>query len=119
MDRDAQVLAERLSGDTLREIAEQHDLSPEGVRLVLIREGRRHVDQIVLAAWACQKEGQLLTLAVPAWASADLAAEYFAWVAGELKRRGDGFWRIHYRPAVDGSFCFAVEDIDFNPKVAS
>jgi len=119
VDRDdAQVLAERIGGDTLTTIAERHDLSPEGVRLVVAREGRKHIDQIVLAAWAAQKEGQLLMLAVPAWAQADLATEYLAWITGELKRRDDGFWRVHYRPTPDGSFVFALEDIDFNPKGA-
>ena len=115
-DRDQAVLAERISGSTLREIAERHDLSAEGVRLVLIREGRKHVDQIVLAAWACQKTGGLLMLGVPAWADQDLAADYFAWVAGELRRRDDGRWKVAYRPTPDGSFVFALEDIDFVPR---
>lgn len=118
MDRDQAVLQEHISGSTLRAIAERHDLSHEGARLVIIRQGREHVDQIVLAAWACQKEGQLLALAVPAWADQDLVAEYIGWLGAQLKRRDDGFWRIHYRPALDGSFCLAVEDIDFNPKGA-
>ena len=85
MDRDAQVLMERIGGDTLRDIAERHDLSHETVRLIVVREGRKHIDRIVLAAWAAQKDDELLMLAVPAWAEADLAAEYFAWVAGELQ----------------------------------
>ena len=119
MERDAQVLMERVGGAKLKDVAARHSLSIEGVRIVAAREGRKHVDQIVLQAWACQKTGDLLTLAVPAWAEQDLATEYLAWIAGELKRRDDGIWRVHYRPALDGSFVFAIEDISFNPKVAS
>lgn len=118
MDRDAQVLIERIGGGTLRDIAERHDLSPEGVRVVVAREGRKHIDQIVVQAWAAQKEGQLLMLAVPAWAEADLAAEYFAWVADELKRRDDGVWHLHYRPTLDGSFVVAFDDVTFVPREA-
>ena len=88
------------------------------MRLVVIRAGREHVDRIVLAAWLAQKEGGLLALGVPAWADEDLATEYFGWLTSELKRRDDGVWRIHYRPSTDGSFMFAIEDIDFNPKGA-
>lgn len=129
-DRDREVLLERIGGATLREIGEAHDLTAEGVRLVVVREGRKHIDQIVraarehidqivLSAWVAQKEGTLLALAVPAWADQDLAAEYFAWVAGELKQRDDVNVRLRYRPTPDGSFVFAIEDLDFNPKVAS
>lgn len=117
-ERDQAILMERVGGDTLREIGERHDLTAEGVRLVLIREGRKHIDQIVLAAWACQKTGGLLMLGVPAWAPTDLATEYLAWVADQLRQRDDGQWAIHYRPTPDGSFAFAIEDIDFNPKGA-
>ena len=44
-DRDRQVLQERIGGATLREIGEQHDLTAEGVRLVVVRAAREHVDQ--------------------------------------------------------------------------
>ena len=81
MERDAQVLMERVGGAKLKDVAARHSLSIEGVRIVAAREGRKHVDQIVLQAWACQKTGDLLTLAVPAWAEQDLATEYLAWVA--------------------------------------
>jgi hypothetical protein len=118
-DRDRQVLQERIGGATLREIGARHDLTAEGVRLVIVRAAREHIDQVVLAAWLAHKEGKLLALAVPAWADQDLAAEYFAWVAGELKRRDDGFWRVHYRPTPDGSFVIAIEDLDFNPTTES
>jgi hypothetical protein len=114
-DRDQQVLMERIGGATLRELGDRHDLSHEAIRLIVVRAAREHIDQIVLSAWVAQKEGTLLALAVPAWADQDLAAEYFAWIAHELKRRDDGFWRLHYRPTPDGSFVFAIEDLDFNP----
>lgn len=118
-DRDREVLLERIGGATLREIGERHDLTAEGVRLVVVRAAREHIDQIVLDMWVAQKEDKLLALAVPAWADQDLAAEYFAWVAGELKQRDEVDVRLRYRPTPDGSFVFVIEDLDFNPKVAS
>ena len=89
--RNAEILAERITGSTLRELGERHDLSHEGARFVLTRQARRHIDQIATAAWRAQFAGELLTLSVPAWAEHDLAAEYFAWLVGELRKRDDGF----------------------------
>lgn len=117
MDRDAEVLTERIGGDTLREIGERHDLSIEGVRVVVAREARRHIDKLVLDMWVAQKEGTLLTLAVPAGSDDDqhLAVQYLEWVLGEMGKRDDVNVRVVYRPTPDGSFAFALRDVSFNP----
>jgi len=116
-DRDRQVLIERIGGGTLREIGDRHDLSHEAVRLIVVREARRHVDQVVLDMWVAQKEGTLLTLAVPAGSAEDQHAvvHYFEWLLGELGKRDDVDVRVHYRPTPDGAFAFALEDVTFNP----
>jgi len=55
MSRDQEVLVERLRGDTLATIAEHHDLSVEGVRLVVAREGRRHIERLIGDCWCAKK----------------------------------------------------------------
>lgn len=116
MDRDGSILLSRLGGETLTAIGGRFNLTAEAVRLAVIRESRRWIDKLVLAAWACQKTGGLLTLGVPAWAPADLAAEYLTWVVGELQKRDDGRWVCHYRPGLDGSHAFLIEDVSFIPS---
>jgi hypothetical protein len=118
VDRDAQVLLERISGDTLKEVGDRHDLSIEGARLVILREARRHIDKLVLDMWVAQKQGTLLTLAIPAGFDDDgqqLAVHYLEWVLDQMAQRDDVDIRVHYRPGLDGSCAFALEDVDFRP----
>jgi len=116
-DRDQQVLMERVAGDSLRAIGARHDLSHEAVRLIVVRQARKHVDQIVLDMWVAQKGGEVLAFAVPAGDADDqhAAVQYFEWLLGELRDRDDVEPRVTYRPTPDGSFAFAIEDVSFDP----
>lgn len=121
LTRDEHIFAERIAGTKLRTLAERHDLTPEGVRLIAMREGRRHVERVALDLWAAMKAGELLALAVPAWASeADqrIALRYLEWLLSELPARGV-VPRVHYRPTTSGAFAFALEDASFNPTVST
>ena len=46
---DSTILTERLRGRTLRDLAEANDMTPEGVRLVVVRESRKHIDGLELS----------------------------------------------------------------------
>ena len=56
-------------------------------------------------------ESRTCVSAFPAWAPEGLAVQYFDWIVRELKSRDDGTWAIHYRPGLDGSFLFGLEDV--------
>ena len=112
MGRDQEMLVEPLRGDTLATIGERHDLSPEGVRLAIVRQSRQHLDRLVLDCWAAQMEGSLLCLAVPA-GDQELALAYLQWVTSELGKRDDFEPRLHYRPTPEGHCAFAIEDVSF------
>ncbi len=56
---DATILTERLRGRTLRDLADTTGLSPEGVRVVVAREGRKQIDEIELALLANTKTDDL------------------------------------------------------------
>jgi len=111
VERDAQVLAERIGGDTLKEIAERHDLSIEGVRVVVARQARRQIDDLELRLLANRKTGDVELFLIPEHGGPDfdLAIDYFQWCLRELAAR-DVKVRVHYR-AVDAGICFGVEDI--------
>jgi hypothetical protein len=118
-DRDQMVLAERVRGATLRQIGADVGLTAEGVRQAYRRACRQHVDSIVLQMWLAQKTGELVVLAVPAWAGPDDQRQviaYLDWLLGEFEKRDDVVVRVHYRPTTEGSFCFALEDTSFDPK---
>ena len=111
MDRDTQVLAERIGGDTLREIGERHELTPEGVRVVVAREGRKQIDDLELRLLANRKTGDVEMFMVPDHGGPDfdLAIEYLQWTLRQLADRGVEV-RVHYRP-VENGVCFGVEDV--------
>ena len=111
MERDAQVLAERLGGDTLKEIAERHDLSIEGARVVIFREARKQIDALELRLLANRKTGDVELFLIPDHGGPDfdLAIEYFQWCLRELAAR-DVDVKVHYRP-VENGVCFGVEDV--------
>lgn len=117
MDRDEQVLLERIAGRKLREIGDDHDLTPEGARQVIIRESARHVGELVARIWAAQLEDSLYSLALPAWLDdqdQSLALDYLRWVLSQLAEVGlDPL--VRYVPTPDGSCIFAIEDRSF-PK---
>ncbi|MFA9272364.1 MAG: hypothetical protein ACEQSX_16745, partial [Baekduiaceae bacterium] len=87
---DPAILTERLRGRTLRDIAADTGLTPEGVRFVVAREGRRQIDDIVLRLMVARRTGDLYALAVPDHGGPDfdLAMSYVQWVVGELTERG-------------------------------
>ena len=95
-DRDQAILMERASGDTLREIGDKHGLSPEGVRVVLIREATRQLNQLeldLMVADRAERKGGVAewpTFLVPfqeqdGWQT---ALSYFQWVLDRLRARG-------------------------------
>jgi hypothetical protein len=62
VDRDPPGLAERSRGDTLREIAERHSLSPGTLRLIVTHEGRKQTDDPELRLLLNRKGGVELFL---------------------------------------------------------
>jgi glyoxylase-like metal-dependent hydrolase (beta-lactamase superfamily II) len=96
--RDQHVLAERIRGDTLKEIGLSHGLSIEGVRVVLAREGRRQIDDLERRLRANVETGELDTLLIPGHGGPDfdLALAYMRWALRELHDRGIAV-RVHYR----------------------
>jgi hypothetical protein len=111
-DRDTQILAERISGDTLREIGERHGgLTPEGVRVVVAREGRKQIDELEGRLLLNRKTGDVELYVIPDHSGPefDLAIAYFAWSLRELEKR-DVQVRVHYRPVDDGVI-WGIEDV--------
>jgi hypothetical protein len=111
MERDQQVLSERVGGAPLREIGDRHDLSAEGVRVVVAREGRRQIDDLELRLMVNRKTGDLEAFLIPDHGGPDfdIAIAYFQWAMRELAERGVQV-RIHYRPVPEG-VVFGVEDV--------
>lgn len=112
------TLARRHAGATLQQIASEEGVSRQAVHGRLQRGARRHIQSVVLDLWLAQKQDQLLTLAIPAWVDRDDEARvlaYLGWVLAELPHHGVEP-RVHYRPALDGGCCFAIEDATFRPR---
>lgn len=109
--RDTAVLNERLRGDTLRNIGERHDLTPEGVRVVVAREGRRQIDELEMRLMVNRRTGDTEAFVIPDHGGPDfdVALGYFQWAIRELAGRGVQV-RVHYRPAHNG-VVFGVEDV--------
>ncbi len=108
---DSAILTERLRGRTLRDLADTNALSPEGVRVVVAREGRKQIDEIELALLVGTKDDSVLAFVVPDHAGPDfdLALAYIQWVTAELTKRGVKI-AVHYRPTENG-IVLALEDI--------
>ena len=53
------MFGERLLGDTLQEIGEQHDLSIERVRQVIAVHATRHLNELEMALLVARNEGLL------------------------------------------------------------
>jgi hypothetical protein len=89
-DRNEAVLSERIGGDTLREIGGRHGLSPEGVRVVVAREGDRQIDALEHDLDLAAETGEHPTFLVPfqedeGWQT---ALAYFQWCLDRLRARG-------------------------------
>jgi hypothetical protein len=110
-DRNQQILTQRLGGDTLQQVADRHDLSRQGVRAIVIREGRRQIDALELALMANRKTGDVELFAIPDHSGPDfdLAVDYFQWCVRELAKRGVQT-QVHYRPTNSG-VAFGIEDV--------
>jgi hypothetical protein len=120
--RDEAVMLDRINGHTLRQIADDYDLSIEGARLVSNRAANRHVAEVVAHMWAAQADNRLLSLVIPDAAHPDqqMAVHYLDWLLGQLQKV-DVRARVHYRPTVEGHVVFALEDTGFthtNQEVA-
>lgn len=107
---------ERVRGHTsLRDLAARSGLSVEGVRKRLRRQATEHITHLTMEMWDAQRQGGLLTLAVPPGTDAehDAAVNYAQWVAGEMIRQ-DLRVAFTYSPAgAEGGFVLALEDLDF------
>ena len=115
MERDdQQLLAERARGDSLRQIGERHELSPEGVRVVVAREGRKQIDRLELALLANRKSGDVELFLIPSTTGPEfhLAVDYLQWCVRQLAERGVDV-RVTYRP-VEGGCAFGIEDVTTN-----
>jgi hypothetical protein len=108
---DPAILTERLRGRTLRDLAEATGMTAEGVRGVVIREGRKQIDRIELALLANTKSDDVVAFAIPDHSGPDfdLAIEYVRWVTAKLSERGIRV-HVHYRPTANG-VVFALEDV--------
>src|SRR4051812_40344171 len=62
---DPTILTERLRGRTLRDLAEANEMTAESVRLVVVRESRKHIDGIVLQLLVNTKTDDVLAFAIP------------------------------------------------------
>jgi hypothetical protein len=108
---DAAILTERIRGRTLRDLAKASGLSPEGVRVVVAREGRKQIDRIELALLVATKTNEVVAFVVPDHGGEDfdLALSYVQWVVAELTERGLKV-AVHYRPTYNG-VVVALEDV--------
>ena len=50
---DETILTERLRGRTLRDLADHNGMTPEGIRQVVVREGRKQIDRIETMPSCC------------------------------------------------------------------
>ena len=97
------MLIERISGETLHGIGRRHGISHVAARNVIIREGRRHVDQIELQLMVAAKQDRAFGLAIPAQLQDDraVALSYLAWIVRELRDRGVEI-EVETKPTPDG-----------------
>lgn len=89
-ERDNAILWEHFGGASLRELGHRFGMSHQGARMVIVREGRRHVDRFELDLLAATKTGEWPTLLVPfqeqdGWQT---VLSYFGWLVDELRKRG-------------------------------
>jgi hypothetical protein len=112
---DEAILSERIAGRTLRDLADSTGMSHEGIRGVVIREGRKQIDRIELRLLANTKTDDLLAFVVPDHAGPDfdLAMSYLQWVTAQLTERGIKV-KVHYQ-AVENGVVIALEDV--SPEV--
>ena len=104
------MFAERLQGDTLKTIGTRHGgLSPQGVSVVVAREGKRQIDDFERRLRDNVGTGQIEALLIPRHVGADqdLALAHLRWVLSQLSERGIPI-AIHYRATPSG-MVFGVE----------
>ena len=109
--RDEGLLAAKLRGCTLRELAREVDLTPEGVRLAIVRESRLQIDELELQLLAATKTGEVVAFVIPDHGGPDFetAINYLSWCVRELTER-DIEIRVHYRPNENG-VVIGLEDV--------
>jgi hypothetical protein len=97
------MLRERLQGSTLAEVGARHDLTAEGVRVIVAREGKRQIDELAARLRANRETGEVEAFVIPEHSGPDfdLALSYFQWCVKQLAQRGVEV-RVHYRPAHNG-----------------
>lgn len=110
-NRDEQMLMDRISGSTLRDVGERRAMTAEGARLAIAREGRKQIDRLELALLANRKTGDVELFVIPDHAGPDfdLALAYLRWATGELTKRGIKV-QVHYRPTYNG-VVIGLEDV--------
>lgn len=109
--RNQQILAERLTGESLQAIATRHGITHAGVRYVVASEARRQIDDLELRLLANRQTGELEAFVIPELGGPDFdtAMAYFTWAMKELAAREINV-KVHYRPTPEG-VVFAVEDV--------
>ena len=98
------MLTERIRGDTLQVIGDRHGgLSPQGVRVVVAREGRRQVDDLERRLRANAETDELEAFLVPGHGGPDfqMALAYLQWSLAQLSERGIPT-RVRYRSTTSG-----------------
>jgi hypothetical protein len=108
---DDTILTERLRGRTLRDLPDTTGMTPEGIRVVVDREGRKQIDRFELDLLAATKTNEVVAFVVPDHGGEDfdLALSYVQWVVAELTERGVKV-AVHYRPTYNG-VVVALEDV--------
>jgi hypothetical protein len=120
-ERDEAMFRAHLAGDSLRTIAGTSDLSHESVRIAIVREGRRVIDQLHLDLIASHGSGDLPTLVIPDHAGPDhdLALAFLEFVINGLARLGMRV-RTIYRPTYNGVVIALIDaDPPKNSKAAA
>ena len=112
VQRNLEMLYQRVEGATLQQIADQHSVTPQTVQVIVDRTGRRHIESVLLQMWLAQGQDQLLVLAVPDALEADqaIALRYLEWVLTGLAELEVDV-KVHYRPTLTGAIAFALEDV--------
>ena len=109
--RRERIFSARMAGATVTALAEQEGVTAQTISLLVIRHGRRVIDDLELRLLANRKTRELELFMVPDHGGPDFdrAVSYFQWCVRQLTDRGVDV-RVYYRPAANG-VVFGVEDV--------
>ena len=112
IERNHRLLMEHIGGDDAEAIGRHYGLTGSAVRAIVVRHGRRVIDDLELRLLANRTTDDVELFLIPEHGGADfdLAIEWFRWCIAQLAERGVRT-RVHYRPAESGvAFAGSVRD---------